>query len=459
MDVIAKPFGWVLLFLYNLVSNYGVALILFALLVRLILLPFTMKSKKAMMRQTRLQPVMKELEAKYAGNKQKYQEEVAKLYKQEKINPMGGCLWSLIPFPILIALYGAIRNPITTMMGVAQEVYEGPITTLLGNLGFEAGNSAYIQIAQSQFINQHFEEFAGLSEKLRKIDYGFLGIDLGTNPSFRVWEFFSNGEALWPQLGLFLIPVISAVLSYLSVQISNKMSGTNLEQAAGGGKMMTYMMPLISLWIGFMLPGALGLYWLAGSVFQILQDVLLTKHYKKKLDEEDAERRERQAAVEAERAARHAETERKRAEGSTVTNPNTSKRKLAMQEKQRAEENDVERAIARGELARTNSGKLVKTGKTRDKDDPSRVGDRPYARGRNYKPDRFQKGYVPDAEETESEELAAEGAESAAEALEGSITETAAPEGYITEAADAALDPITEGEIGDGTDNWPDAGE
>ncbi len=456
MDTIAKPFGWVLLFLYNLVSNYGLALILFALLVRLILLPFTMKSKKSMMRQTRLQPRMKELEAKYAGNKQKYQEEVAKLYKEEKINPMGGCLWSLIPFPILIALYGAIRNPITTMMGVSAEAYE-KIQTLLGNLGFEAGNSAYRQIVESQFINVHFEDFLGISEKLQKIDYSFLGIDLGATPSFRVWEFFSNGEAIWPQLGLFLIPVISALLSYLSVQISNKVSGANLDQTAGGGKMMTLMMPIISLWIGFIMPGALGLYWLAGSVFQILQDVLLTKHYKKKLDAEDAERREQQAAIEAEHAARHAETERKRAEGSTVTNPNTSKRKLAMQEKQRAEENDVERAIARGELARTNSGKLVKTGKTREKDDPSRVGDRPYARGRNYKPDRFQKGYVPEPEETET---ALEAAEEAAEPLTEEPELTAEVlEGSITEAAEAAVDPITEGEIGDGTENGPDAGE
>lgn len=440
LDAIAKPFGWLMLFLYNLVNNYGIALILFALIVRLILMPFTMKSKKSMMRQTRLQPMMKALEKKYEGNQQKYQAEVAKLYKEEGINPMGGCLWSLIPFPILIALYQAIRYPITIMMGVAKDVYEGPITTLLGNLGFEAAsNTAYLQIAQSQFINQNFEQFASLSDKLQKINYSFLGIDLGANPNFRVWEFGSTGLGLWPQIGLFLIPVISAALSYLSVVISNKMSGTSPEQA-GAGKTMTFMMPIISLWIGFIMPGALGLYWLAGSVFQILQDVVLTNHYKKKLDAEDAVRKEKVAAIEAERAAQHAETERKRAEGSTVTNPNTSKRKLAMQEKQRTEENDVERAIARGELERTSSGKLVKTGKTREKDEPSRVGDRPYARGRNYKPDRFQKGYVPE-EETEQP---AEG-ESVFDPAEP-VPETV--EASIPEAAETAPDPITEGEIG-----------
>ena len=92
MDTIAKPFGWLLLLLYNFVKNYGLAVILFALIVKLILLPFGMKSKKSMMRTSRVTPKLKELEKKYAGNKAKYQEEVAKLYKEEEIKPLGGCL-------------------------------------------------------------------------------------------------------------------------------------------------------------------------------------------------------------------------------------------------------------------------------------------------------------------------------------------------------------------------------
>ncbi len=448
LSAIAKPFGWLMLFLYNFVNDYGLAIFLFALIVRLVLLPFSAKSKKSLMRSSRLQPIMKELEKKHGAKTQKYQEEVAKLYREEKINPMGGCLWTLIPFPILIALYYAIRYPITTMMGVGEEAY-AKIKDVLSSLGFavsEAG-SAYEQIAESQFITNNFDKFAGISDKLQPLDYSFLGMDLGANPSYRVWEFFSNGQELWPQLGLFLIPVISALLSYLSMVISTKMSATSTEDnPAANNKTMTLMMPLISLWIGFAMPGALGLYWIASSVFTILQDIVLTRHYKKLIDAEDAERRAKMDAVEAEREAKRAETEKLRAAGATVTNPNTSKRKLAMKEKQNAEENEIERAIARGELKRTSGGKLVATGKEnhKEKANPSAVGDRPYARGRNYKPDRFNKNYVPEPENEETtmpEELLE--AALPAEA-EGTASVTAA-EGAEVIAAD---DAITAGEIG-----------
>ena len=100
-----KIFGSVLLFFYNICNSYGGAILLFGLLVKLIMLPFQMKSKHSMMRTTMLTPRVKELEKRYATNKQKYQEEVAKLYKEAKINPMSGCLWTLIPFPIII--YGS----------------------------------------------------------------------------------------------------------------------------------------------------------------------------------------------------------------------------------------------------------------------------------------------------------------------------------------------------------------
>lgn len=450
LSAIAKPFGWLMLVLYNFVHNYGIAIFLFALIVRLILLPFSAKSKKSLMRSTRLQPLMKELEKKHGAGTQKYQEEVARLYKEEKINPMSGCIWSLIPFPILIALYQAIRFPLTVMMNVGEEAY-AKIQEVLAELGFAVSGtrSAYIQIAESQFISDNFDKFAGISDKLQAIDYNFLGMDLGVNPSFKVWEFFSNGQEIWPQLGLFLIPVISALLSYFSMVISNKMSG-NTAAENSSTKTMTLMMPLISLWIGFAMPGALGLYWIASSVFTILQDVLLTRHYKKIVDAEDAERRQRQEALEAEREAKRAETEKLRAAGATVTNPNTSKRKLAMKEKQKAEENEVERAIARGELKRTSGGKLVATGKEgKEKVNPSAVGDRPYARGRNYKPDRFNKNYVPEPEDEETV-MPEEQAE-----MTEVIEENALPaeaEGTAGGAEAIETDVITAGEIGSEAD-------
>ncbi len=225
LDAIAKPFGILLLWLYRLVGNYGVAIILFACAVKLILLPFQMKSKKSMMRMSRLTGKMKELEKRHEGNQRKYQEEVAKLYREEGVNPMSGCLWTLIPFPILLALYRAIRFPLTTMMGVPAELVAegGAIAQKLAELGFEsAKNNAYVQLTQSQFISENFEAFAGLSDKLVNINYSFLGLNIGDMPQ---WNFFAKCDwsqtSSWlPALGLFLIPIISALMSWLSMKLT-----------------------------------------------------------------------------------------------------------------------------------------------------------------------------------------------------------------------------------------------
>ena len=378
MDFIAKPFGWLLMWLYELTNNYGVAVFLFALVVKVVLLYFSAKSKKSMMRQSRFTPYLKELEARYEGNKQKYQEEVAKLYKEEGINPMGGCLWSLLPFPILLALYRAIRFPITIMMGVSQEAY-AQIKELLTSLGFEAAGgaraAAYSQIYESQFITGNFDKFAGLSDKLKQLDYGFLGLDLSQQPSFRFWQFTKENGTLWSQWGLFLIPVIAALLSYLQSKISTAGSPQD-PQTASTSKTMLLMMPLMSLWIGFVMPGALGLYWIATSVFQIIQDYILTKIFNKQLDAEDADRNARLKAKADEIERKREETKRLREEGMTAANPNTSKRKMQKGEKQKT-------------LEEANKWENANRPRKAEEEEPSRVGDRPFARGRAYVADRF----------------------------------------------------------------------
>ena len=119
-----KIFGSVLLFFYNICNSYGGAILLFGLLVKLIMLPFQMKSKKSMMRMSRVSGQMQELQKRYAKNQAKLQEEMQKLYEEEGVNPMSGCLWSLIPFPILIALYSIIRQPITHFMMLSKDVLQ-----------------------------------------------------------------------------------------------------------------------------------------------------------------------------------------------------------------------------------------------------------------------------------------------------------------------------------------------
>ena len=100
---ICVPFAWLVRLFYNLTGSYGVALILFTLVIKLIMLPFQMKSKKSMLRMNRLSGQMKDIQKRYANNQMKMNEEMQKLYAEEGINPMSGCLWSFIPLPILIA--------------------------------------------------------------------------------------------------------------------------------------------------------------------------------------------------------------------------------------------------------------------------------------------------------------------------------------------------------------------
>ena len=385
MDVIAKPFGWLMLQFYNWTGNYGVAVILFALVVKLIMLPFQLKSKKSMMRMSRMNPRLKELEKKFGSDRQRYQQEMNKLYKEEGVNPMSGCFWTLLPFPILIALYRAIRFPLTTMMGVASELMEegGAIFQKLAELGWSsegltARQKAYEQIFQSEFITEHFDAFSGLSDKLVALKYNFLGINLADVPNIAFWKWDSFN---WAYIGLFLIPIVSAALSWFSMKIS---SAANPQTADSGQQMksMQLTMPLISLWICFTMPGVMGIYWISQSVFAIIQETFLTRLFNKQLDIEDADRLERERAREAELEAKRQETERLKAEGITVENKNTSKKnKKAVAAQKEAERRAAE---ARAEKARKRAALGIE-----DDIPASQVGDRRYARGRAYVPDRY----------------------------------------------------------------------
>ena len=388
---ITKPFAWLMVKLYELSGNYGIAVILFALAVNLILTPFMAKSKKSMMRSTRLQPRIQELQKRHEGNPQKLNQEMQNLYREEGINPMSGCLWSLIPFPILIALYSVIRQPITRMMFAAQDV----VTTLQdyfvasGLYTVPAKADAYVEIKLANLAHEHWDvvvtDLAGKIDGLLDIDFGFLGLNLGSQPQ---WNFFVKTDwsdvSIWlPALGLFLIPFISAALSWLSMKVSNAANPQQDAQTQASMKTMNLMMPLMSIWICFVMPAAMGIYWIANSVFGMVRDFILTKVYKRKLDEEDAERQAMRSAREKELEEKRLETERLRAEGKTEKNANTSKKKIQANEKQKQDERKA--ALDKAERAARRERLGIKEGEK----PASQVGNRRYARGRAYVADRF----------------------------------------------------------------------
>ena len=389
LDAIATPFGWLMRQFYALTGNFGLAVILFSLAVTIVLLPFMAKSKKGMMRMTRLQPKLMELQKKHEGNQQKLNEEIAKLYRQEKASPMGGCLWTLLPFPILLALYRAVIKPLTIVMGVPDELLAegGALLNRLNELGFtlaEGANSYYAQIYQSEFITANFDQFAGISDKLIPMDFNFLGLNLAATPNWHFWA-FDFSEGVWPVIGLFLIPIISTALSYLSMYISQKVNATTATtaQAQSTNKMMLWMMPLMSLWLGFTLPAAMGIYWIMNSITGIIRDTALTAYYKKKLDAEDAVRRAEEREREEELERKRQETERLRAMNATTVNKNTSKKK---QQAQAAQANTERKAAAERE---ERAARRERLGVKEEETPASQVGNRRYARGRAYVADRF----------------------------------------------------------------------
>ena len=346
-DIIVWPFARLLEILYNWTDSYGLAIILFALVVNLILLPFMAKSKKGMMKTTRIQPQLKELEKKHRGNQQKYQQEVMKLYKEQGASPTSGCLWSLIPFPILIALYSVIRQPLGSMMGLGDESIKKLTEWATQNAGFVASKQGtYDQIGVADAIHNNWDAvvnaLGNFSGKLLNIDYSFIGMNLGSIPDWKIWNFDFSSADILATIGLFLIPIIAAFLSWASMKISQATNPPQAGQAAMSMKTMNLMMPLMSVWICFIMPAALGVYWIANSCFGIVRDLVLTKYYKRKLDIEDAERIAAQKEKDTERARRHEEYEQLKAEGATTRNNNTSKKKMQAQQKQA----DAERIAA-----------------------------------------------------------------------------------------------------------------
>ena len=392
---ITKPFAWLFVWFYNLTGNYGAAILLFALAVNLILTPFQAKSKKGMMRQTRLQPKLQELQRRHEGNQQKLNEEMQKLYREEGVNPMSGCLWSLIPFPFLIALYSVIRQPFSRMMFVKEGVLEAVQSFCVDNGWYTvpARADAYVEIKLANIMHEHWNETVsyldglGLSTKeLVNLDFSFLGVNLGTVPWDTMKLIFAGTAAIsFAVIGLALIPLISAGLSWLGMKVANLSNPQTTADKAAQSQMQTMnmMMPLMSLWFCFIMPAAMGVYWIGNSVFGMIRDFVLTKIYKKKLDEEDAERTAKRLEREKELEERRLETERLRAEGKTEKNANTCKKKIQQNEKQRNAERSA--AIAKEERA----ARREMLGIKEPEKPASQVGNRRYARGRAYVPDRF----------------------------------------------------------------------
>jgi YidC/Oxa1 family membrane protein insertase len=365
VEILLKPFAWLLLFFYDVFHSYGLALILFAIVIKLILFPVTLKGKKSMIQTTMLSGKMQQLQKQYGKDRERYNLEVQKLYAREHVNPMGGCLWSMIPLVLLIALYAIIREPLTNLMDLSKEMVDQ-----VANITGIANTGAYPQIAMAEALNNPATleavktALGDAGSKVFAMDFTFLGINLADIPTWKFWE----GGLKWEGIGLFLLPLVSTAVSFLSMKVSfatNKINNqTQSEQMDRTNRVMMFTMPLMSLWIGFTVPAGLSIYWIAQYFVTMAQEVICSRLLKKDYE-----------------AARAAAEERERQEKE--------------EEKKRKEEARLERQ-RRLEEEKKNRGKK-KLGQKKDEDsqqmgvnkDDSREGIRAYARGRAYIPNRF----------------------------------------------------------------------
>ena len=354
MDFIIIPFSWLLNVFYNFTQNYGLAIILFALVVKIVLFPMSLKGKKSMIQMSMLSGKLDQLKKQYGKDQARYNQEMQKLYEREKVNPMGGCLWSLLPLFVLLPLYAIIREPLKYLMDLSPEQITA-VTEAFKGLGMEFKKTGYEQLNMAANIDM----VKGSVDGLFAINFNFLGIDLAAMPTWKIWTGITNWSSV---IGPFLLVLVSTGLSVLMGKVSSKTNNMSTSQQNNStNKTMMLMMPLMSLWIGFVMPAAMCIYWIANSLFSMLQEILAAKMLKKDYEK-----------------ARIAAEERERQEKE--------------EEKLRKEQARLERA-RKAEEEKQNRKKGIKKDVEPEQEgvnkDDSREGLRAHARGRAYIPNRF----------------------------------------------------------------------
>mgnify|MGYP000447866613 CR=1 FL=1 len=268
---IPKALGIILNFIYENLSfkNYGLAIILFTIFVKLILLPLTIKQSKSTAKMQELQPIIQDLQRKYKNEPNKLNEELVKLYAEHKYNPASGCLPLLIQLPIIFSLIYVIGQPLTYMFNYSLE----EINSLLSTVPKEMAISGFY--AQLGAVNYH-----------NILNMKFLGLDLGLVPTWRPNILFG------PEMAKYLPLLILPILSVSSTVLSNKLiMMSNMKKEGNGTKKdnsqdpnvamqrnMSIIAPLMTLWVSFQFPAGLGLYWFTSNVFQILQQLYINKY-------------------------------------------------------------------------------------------------------------------------------------------------------------------------------------
>ncbi len=291
MGFISELFGYVLNALYNLFTNYGIAIIIFSILLRIILIPITIKQQKTMKKSNKMQEEMKQIQFKYKNNPEKLNQETMDLYKREKFNPFSGCLTAILQLIIILAVFWLVSQPLTYMKKVQNsEIYNEYKTKIE-----ESSNtkSSYKEIAIINAVESDYKQIEGQLkdenienreelenrkaqlEELR-INMEFLSIDLSKVPtqSLNDWK-------------VYIIPILYVITSFISIRMTTKIQTTKkkegeeqseeLQSMEQMNKSMSYMMPIMSISIAVIAPLGLALYWFVSNVLMIIERLIINK--------------------------------------------------------------------------------------------------------------------------------------------------------------------------------------
>lgn len=313
MGFISELFGYLLNWLYNLVNNYGIAILIFSVVLRVILIPITIKQQKSMKKSAELQGKMAEIQKKYKNNPEKLNQETIELYKREKMSPFSGCLSSILQLVIILSVFWLVSQPLTYMKRIDPQIVE-KYTNEMKESGFSPNNS-YVQIGVLDYAETKYQEVSNMLEQenvenreeleAKRNDYNqlrlnmeFLGIDLSKVPtqSLNDWR-------------VYIIPVLYVITSFISIKLTTMTQNKNkkkkadiivenenkeevdpMDQMQAMNKSMTYMTPIMSVMIAVIAPLGLALYWLASNVLMIIERLVINKIMESK--EENSEEEE-----------------------------------------------------------------------------------------------------------------------------------------------------------------------
>lgn len=293
MSFFANIFGAILGFIYDIVNNYGLAIIIFSILLKLVLLPLSIKQQKTMKKTEKLQDQMKSLQFKYKNDPEKLNQEVMKLYKSENMSPFSGCLSAIIQLVILLAVFYMVKSPLTFVKKVPADVINNYQTQLQEEN--KSINTAYPEISIIQYKGSEDEQV--------RFNMDFLGLDLSKVPTQNLSD---------PKV--YIIPVLYIISTIVSTKITTnaqkkskkkKMLDKPIEEYEGESKevkqeaqevdmveqtnkSMSLIMPIMSISISMVAPLGLALYWLVSNVLMILERVILNKYLESKEEKDNA---------------------------------------------------------------------------------------------------------------------------------------------------------------------------